>query len=296
MSDAEVEVEVDNNKMSFGKSAGNGDVGDAWGLGSSNRIVQAMAPTAKNDFYYKMTHKRRGRAIIFNHEHFNQPNLSIRNGTNVDAENLRETFEGLGFDVTVHKDPLLSDIEYVINKAAKENHSEADCIAVIVLSHGEDKILYARDAEYKPEMLWNAFTADKCPTLAGKPKLFFIQACQGDRLDRGVAMSTEYDGQKSGIVYKIPVYADFLISFSTVPGYYSWRNVNKGSWFMQALCEILRRSGTSLDLLTLMTLVSQKVAVGFESSSSDPTMHGNKQIPSTTTMLTRMLIFTQKHI
>jgi len=117
------------------------------------------------------------------------------------------------------------------------NHADSDCIIIIVLSHGEDKILYARDTSYKPEILWNAFTADKCPTLAGKPKMFFIQvfvssllfqietnllqfkACQGDRLDRGVLMTTQQDGfNKSEISYKIPTYADFLISFSTVPG------------------------------------------------------------------------------
>lgn len=65
---------------------------------------------------------------------------------------------------------------------------------------------------------------------------------------------------------------------------------------MQALCDVLRRSGATLDLLTLMTLVAQKVATGFESQSSDPTMHGNKQIPSTTTMLTRMIMFSHKHV
>jgi Caspase domain len=56
------------------------------------------------------------------------------------------------------------------------NHEDSDCVVIIVLSHGEDKILYAKDTSYKPEILWSAFTADKCPTLAGKPKLFFIQA------------------------------------------------------------------------------------------------------------------------
>jgi hypothetical protein len=44
-----------------------------------------------------------------------------------------------------------------------------------VLSHGELGILYASDHPYKPESLWGHFTADKCPTLAGKPKMFFIQ-------------------------------------------------------------------------------------------------------------------------
>ncbi len=47
--------------------------------------------------------------------------------------------------------------------------------ARIVLSHGELGILYASDHPYKPENLWGHFTADKCPTLAGKPKMFFIQ-------------------------------------------------------------------------------------------------------------------------
>jgi len=44
-----------------------------------------------------------------------------------------------------------------------------------VLSHGEMGIIYARDAIYKPETLWTPFAADKCPSLAGKPKLFFLQ-------------------------------------------------------------------------------------------------------------------------
>lgn len=87
-----------------------------------------------------------------------------------------------------------------------------------VLSHGELGIIYARDTPYKPESLWSRFTADKCPTLAGKPKLFFIQACQGDKLDGGITMSrTETDGQGAN-TYRIPTQADFLIAYSTVPG------------------------------------------------------------------------------
>ena len=46
---------------------------------------------------------------------------------------------------------------------------------LLVLSHGELGIQYASDHPYKPENLWGHFTADKCPTLAGKPKMFFIQ-------------------------------------------------------------------------------------------------------------------------
>jgi caspase-like apoptosis-related cysteine protease len=58
---------------------------------------------------------------------------------------------------------------------ASEDHSEHDCVLVALMSHGDDGILYAKDQQYKPEKLWSHFTSDQCPTLAGKPKLFFIQ-------------------------------------------------------------------------------------------------------------------------
>ena len=59
--------------------------------------------------------------------------------------------------------------------AASHNHKDADCFMMFVLSHGEEGTLYAKDAPYKPDRLWTPFTADQCPSLAGKPKMFFIQ-------------------------------------------------------------------------------------------------------------------------
>lgn len=50
-------------------------------------------------------------------------------------------------------------------------------MVIAVMSHGESGYIHARDHKYKPETLWNPFTGDKCATLAGKPKVFFIQVC-----------------------------------------------------------------------------------------------------------------------
>ncbi|EDW16773.1 caspase [Drosophila mojavensis] len=257
----------------------------------------AKMVTERHAAEYNMRHKNRGMAIIFNHEHFDVPTLKSRAGTNVDCENLSRVLKQLDFDVSVYKDYRYQEIMSTIKYAASQDHTHNDCILVAILSHGEMGYIYAKDTQYKLDNIWSHFTANHCPTLAGKPKLFFIQACQGDRLDTGVTMQrgrTETDGDSS-MSYKIPIHADFLIAYSTIPGFYSWRNTTRGSWFMQSLCAELAANGKRMDILTLLTFVCQRVAVDFESCTPDtPEMHQQKQIPCITTMLTRILLFSDK--
>nr|ATX63067.1 caspase-1 [Locusta migratoria] len=270
------------------------DAGDAQGLSyNGSPALFARMPAEIDAVYYSMTHKKRGLAVIFNHENFDMKNLKPRAGTKVDRNNLNESLSKLGFDVKVYDDLTFKSMTEIIDEALRYDHNECDCFVMAVLSHGEMGILYAKDTAYKPEFLWTHFTADRCPSLAGKPKLFFIQACQGDKLDGGITLRTETDG--APLSYRIPTQADFLIAYSTVPGYYSWRNTTHGSWFMQALCWELQRRGTKLDILTLLTFVCQRVAIDFESNTpNNDVMHRQKQIPCITTMLTRLLRFEEK--
>ena len=78
-------------------------------------------------------------------------------------------------------------------------------------------------------------------------------------------------------------------------GFYSWRNPEMGSWFMQSLVQELNANGKKHDILTLMTFVAQRVAMDYESFVPDsPIKHGQKQIPCVSTMLTRILRFNDK--
>ena len=53
--------------------------------------------------------------------------------------------------------------------------SRSDCFVMILLSHGNSGTIYAYDAPYPTQKLWEPFTADRAPSLAGKPKFFFMQ-------------------------------------------------------------------------------------------------------------------------
>lgn len=274
------------------------DVGDAFGYARNNvnSCVGPLqtAPTLRYARHYNMNHSKRGLAIIFNHEFFTINSLKPRSGTNVDCENLINTLKIFGFEVNDFHNLTHRDIVRNLERVADMDHSQHDCLVVAVLSHGELGLLYARDTQYKAESIWSYFTADKCPTLAGKPKLFFIQACQGDKLDGGTTLKerTETDSQ-TPTTFRIPCQADILIAYSTIPGYYSWRNTTRGSWFIQALCMELQECGAREDLLTLLTFVCQRVALDFESNTPDNiTMHQQKQIPCITSMLTRLVKFT----
>ena len=59
------------------------------------------------------------------------------------------------------------------------------------------------------------------------------------------------------------------MAYSVVPGYFSWRNSIRGSWFIQALCDCLDKYGKSMDLLRLLTRVNKKVALDFESNTNN---------------------------
>jgi caspase 7 len=58
---------------------------------------------------------------------------------------------------------------------SQENHWLSDCLLVAVLTHGGKGELFAYDHTYDSDRLWMNFTANRCPSLAGKPKIFIVQ-------------------------------------------------------------------------------------------------------------------------
>lgn len=76
-------------------------------------------PTERNAEEYNMNHKKRGLALIFNHEFFDIPSLENRKGTNVDCEKLKKTFKSLDFEVSTYKDCKLREFLDHIDKGKR---------------------------------------------------------------------------------------------------------------------------------------------------------------------------------
>lgn len=236
---------------------------------------------------YRMDHARRGIALIINNKHFaSHLGMPTRDGTDKDASNLEIALARLGFDIKLVSNRTAASMKDLLLQLARYDHSDSDCFLCVIMSHGEEGFVYGIDREINIDELVRPFQHNK--TLVGKPKLFFIQACRGNSFmdPIGLVDSSPFDTNEQ-CVAKIPMQADFLIAYSTVSGYYSWRNSANGSWFIQALCEILNKHAHEYDLLKMLTLVNRRVAYFFKSNTDDPYMNNKRQIPCVLSMLTK---------
>ena len=74
-------------------------------------------------------------------------------------------------------------MKHCLKEFARSNHSTFDCLVIAILSHGvEGGILGTDEGLVRIEDIINQFSGLNCPTMAGKPKLFFLQACRGGKL------------------------------------------------------------------------------------------------------------------
>uniref|UniRef100_A0A8C1B6M4 Caspase-6 n=1 Tax=Cyprinus carpio carpio TaxID=630221 RepID=A0A8C1B6M4_CYPCA len=231
---------------------------------SFNQSVFSLDPNEE----YQMDHKKRGMALIFNHERFSwKLMLNNRSGTEADKQNLVRRFQELGFEVKAYDNYQREEVLSKIREAAAANHVDADCFVCVFLSHGENGYINAYDEKIEIKEITDLFKGDKCRSLVGKPKIFILQACRGEKHDEPVTPMDVVDSQTvnevvvdAGVLCTLPAGADFLMCYSVAEGYYSHREIVNGSWYIQDLCEILRRYGSTLEFTDILTLVNRKVS------------------------------------
>ncbi|NXV08654.1 CASP8 protein, partial [Cettia cetti] len=274
---------------------------------SEGHLVSSVAPGSFNDSSqlleaYKMTSRPCGVCLIVNNHNFakaregvlEHKHMKDRNGTDVDAAALTKVFSKLHFRVEEHKDLTADGIRTILESFQGKDHEDMDCFVCCILSHGKKGIIYGVDGQEVPiRELTTSFTAQNCNSLAGKPKVFFIQACQGDAFHKGVTIETDSGEQDSSVEQDarfqldcIPAEPDFLLGMATLQDYVSYRSPREGTWYIQALCQHLEYScPRGEDVLTILTAVNQEV------SRKTCERGAKKQMPQPSFTLTKRLIF-----
>ncbi|KAL3969944.1 ETS translocation variant 6/7 [Sarotherodon galilaeus] len=243
---------------------------------------------------YPMTSEKRGICLIVNNYNFsNSSQLNKRNGTEVDQKCLQSVFQWLGFEVENHHDCDANKMLSVFRTLGKRDHRQFDCVVCCVLSHGVEGSVYGVDGStVKISDLTDPFNGLNCPSLVGKPKLFFIQACQGNSEQQAVCIESDSSAYSfcwtDAIKAKegIPHSADFLLGMATVPFYASFRERTNGSWFIQSLCQnLVQMVPRECDLMSILTKVNADV-----SQKSD--RYGQrKQMPQPAFSLRKKVVF-----
>lgn len=178
---------------------------------------------------YNMSNLYRGHALIIVNERFRRS--SLRAGARLDAAKMEALFKALDFHVSVFMNLEAKEMMKVIKKVSESNYNvDSDCFVLVLSSHGhEEETTEQGHHLYLPEdaSLWRhaVMGTDDKPIyvddvlrcfdskineqnlLNGKPKLFFIQACQSGHLaNRG----TDKDSFDTGVTVDVAISAESL--------------------------------------------------------------------------------------
>ena len=194
-----------------------------------------------------MSRDPRGLCLIINNLDFQERERN-RYGGEFDEEMLFDLFTKLSFEVFIKNDLKYNEMLDAAEEFASKDHSNYDAFIMIVMSHGGDcdTILGVRGKhKITVKSLMAEFKIDRCPSLAGKPKIFIVQACRGslDEREAPVSDSNGYQADAmasdSSLAQSVtPPEADFLLAFATTPGYVSFRSETSGSVYIKVSIKV----------------------------------------------------------
>ncbi|CAH1781235.1 unnamed protein product [Owenia fusiformis] len=249
---------------------------------------------------YPMNAPCKGRVIVINNEEFVKK--ANRKGTDRDANSLRELFLQMGFDVLPlknWKNLTATEIRTKLKHQSQQLKELYDCSSFIcaILSHGTtgNMVIGVDEDEISVQEIKDIFC--KCKALSGKPKIFIVQACQGEERDEGCldhsferstssssggraepsesldpsAISKPpvdggdfVDGTPESMQSSptsLPTYADTLVANATTEGMAAWRHSEDGSWFIQAIVYVFAKCAHRMEILDLFRQVNNLVAI-----------------------------------
>ena len=257
------------------------------------RLVREKKILAQENFRnpdsYEMSQKPHGLAVVIGNEIFtlnpNRPSLEFdqRRGCEFDIHNYEATFRYLNYEVLTYRNLNALVISRLVSEISAMDHSQYDSFVFCISSHGqENHFVFGSDTAIV-DMDQVIRKIQENPTLSGKPKMFFIQACRAKATDNDGQVRA--DGNPPNFSY-LPD-ADVFIAYATTPHQLSYRSPDYGSWFVVALEKVINAYADTLDLQSLMTKVNATVseAEGYDGTSTV------RQCVETVSRLTKAVYF-----
>ncbi len=164
-------------------------------------------------YRYKMRSKPHGFCLIVNNKTFKSDDpkkkLSERKGTEEDVDRLRETFEKLGYKVRVKHDRTSEGLKELFKEFTIDYIRESDdSFVCCILSHGKEGEVFGTDTVGVPIRELSQ-SLSECENLWKKPKMFFIQACQGPDQPAQLEPDTPKEAEEKGVA--LPRDSDFFL-------------------------------------------------------------------------------------
>jgi hypothetical protein len=120
------------------------------------------------------------------------------------------------YEVVLKENLKADDIREEVKKVAgaiKKDSSTPSSFVCFILTYGDKGKIYGSDCKFVYlDEITAEFKKDKCPRLAEKPKLFFIQACRIDDGSDPLMNDSEFRSRSD------PAEPHFLIALSLAPG------------------------------------------------------------------------------
>ena len=204
---------------------------------------------------YQMNKKPHGLAVIINNFEFH-PKAQPCWGSQVDEGNLRAAWESVHYNIITLRNLTASQVVSQLKQIAMKNHDDYDSFVCCILSYGYLDDVYGTDGEIvKINDIASIFKSDTCPSLADKPKLFFVLTLHGGL---EVVLGNEVVTQAPQVKdIQDPLHlweVDFFFAFTT----------NNMSWRSRLGCisklrEVFKSHASQYDMINMLTAINNKM-------------------------------------
>nr|AHH02584.1 caspase-5 [Plutella xylostella] len=251
---------------------------------------------------YRTRSRRRGVLIAFSFIEFSHNVEEHRAGAELDCTNLKYLFDEIGFETIFYNNLSKKGTEDTLRnlKVIKDlEKGSTECVFILVSSHGYERTRTS-DTDIRCSdgglisilSIIEQFNNKNFPSLKDVPKVFIFQSCRGstgehiwapprplaaplasprlqhDGSARAPRAASPAPAQHYDALAPERLYSDILIAHSTLPGFVSRRDPEKGSWYVQALCEVFAARAHDCHVGQLFTLVDTALHRRFHSQTS----------------------------